>query len=107
MGTNSSLSGFISCETTAVTSALTNWNQTKPDFKVLGHTKTHLGFKMTDTKSLPIPPADEIHREHATVIIVGAGPVGLFLALKLAIKGVDVLVLEAEPTVLQSPRATT
>ncbi|OQV05083.1 FAD binding domain-containing protein [Cladophialophora immunda] len=60
----------------------------------------------TKTSSL-IPPADEISIEHAQVVIVGAGPVGLFLALKLAKAGVDVLVLEAEAQVSQSPRATT
>lgn len=54
-----------------------------------------------------IPSSDEIEYEHAQVIIVGAGPVGLFLALKLAQVGIDVLVLEAEQQVLQSPRATT
>jgi flavin-dependent dehydrogenase len=54
-----------------------------------------------------IPPADEISIENAQVIIIGAGPVGLFLALKLAKAGVDVLVLEAEGQVSQSPRATT
>lgn len=53
------------------------------------------------------PPADIKNYEHATVIIVGAGPVGLFLALKLSQQGVDVLILDSEPHVLQSPRATT
>jgi 2-polyprenyl-6-methoxyphenol hydroxylase-like FAD-dependent oxidoreductase len=53
------------------------------------------------------PPADVPVIEHAKVIIVGAGPVGLFLALKLAKAGIQVIVLEAENAVLQSPRATT
>ena len=54
-----------------------------------------------------VPQGDTIEYQPAQVIIVGAGPVGLFLALKLSMQGVDVLVLEAEPDVLQSPRATT
>jgi 2-polyprenyl-6-methoxyphenol hydroxylase-like FAD-dependent oxidoreductase len=54
-----------------------------------------------------VPAADKISIEHAQVIIVGAGPVGLFAALKLAQGGVDVLLLEADKQVLQSPRATT
>lgn len=53
------------------------------------------------------PAADEIYVEHAQVLIIGAGPVGLFLALKLAKEGIDVLVLESEQQILQSPRATT
>jgi len=43
--------------------------------------------------------------ERHDVIIVGAGPVGLFLGLNLARKGIDVLVLEAEADVVPSPRA--
>jgi NADPH-dependent 2,4-dienoyl-CoA reductase/sulfur reductase-like enzyme len=54
-----------------------------------------------------VPAADTISIEHAAVIIVGAGPVGLLTALKLAKGGIDVLLLEAEKQVLQSPRATT
>ena len=54
-----------------------------------------------------IPQNDEISTQHAEVIVVGAGPVGLFLALKLAKEGIDTIVLEAERQVLQSPRATT
>ncbi|KAK5227432.1 hypothetical protein LTR99_005556 [Exophiala xenobiotica] len=54
-----------------------------------------------------VPAADKMSIEHAQVIIVGAGPVGLFTALKLAQGGVDVLLLEADKQVLQSPRATT
>ncbi|KAH8648251.1 hypothetical protein BGZ61DRAFT_277811, partial [Ilyonectria robusta] len=42
-----------------------------------------------------------------TVLIVGAGPVGLFTALKLAQKGIDVVVIDSEPHVLKSARATT
>ncbi|HLY57943.1 MAG TPA: FAD-dependent monooxygenase [Stellaceae bacterium] len=38
-------------------------------------------------------------------IIVGAGPVGVIAALGLARAGIAVLVLEAEPSVVESPRA--
>jgi 2-polyprenyl-6-methoxyphenol hydroxylase-like FAD-dependent oxidoreductase len=62
---------------------------------------------MPATNPTLIPKPDEIPVEHAQVIIVGAGPVGLFLALKLAQAGIDILVLEAERQILQSPRATT
>ncbi|EXJ67585.1 uncharacterized protein A1O5_09598 [Cladophialophora psammophila CBS 110553] len=62
---------------------------------------------MAAADSVLIPQADEISIENARVVIIGAGPVGLFLALKLAKAGVDVLVLEAEGQVSQSPRATT
>ena len=41
------------------------------------------------------------------VLIVGAGPVGLFLALKLAQKGIKVKVLECESKINESPRAAT
>jgi flavin-dependent dehydrogenase len=53
------------------------------------------------------PAATQTFYEHHSVIIVGAGPSGLFLALKLAQEGIDVLVLEAENEISQSPRATT
>lgn len=39
------------------------------------------------------------------VIIVGAGPVGLFLGLSLAQKGIEVLVLEAQKEIIPSPKA--
>ncbi len=39
------------------------------------------------------------------VVVAGAGPVGLFTALKLARNGVPVIVLEAESEVSKSPRA--
>lgn len=54
-----------------------------------------------------VPPQNEIEYDHATVLIVGAGPVGLFTALKLAQKGIDVVVIDSEPHVLKSARATT
>ncbi|KAI9765810.1 MAG: hypothetical protein M1840_007092 [Geoglossum simile] len=39
------------------------------------------------------------------VVIIGAGPVGLFLGLNLAREGIEVLVLEAEADIVPSPRA--
>jgi 2-polyprenyl-6-methoxyphenol hydroxylase-like FAD-dependent oxidoreductase len=42
---------------------------------------------------------------HTRLLIVGGGPVGLFLALKVGRLGIDVTVTEAEPTVIPSPRA--
>lgn len=39
------------------------------------------------------------------VIIVGGGPVGLFLSLNLARQGIETLVLEAESDIVPSPRA--
>ena len=43
--------------------------------------------------------------EKHDVIIVGGGPVGLFLGLNLVRKGIEVLILEAEGDIVQSPRA--
>ncbi|MGH8229711.1 MAG: FAD-dependent oxidoreductase [Steroidobacteraceae bacterium] len=43
--------------------------------------------------------------ETTEVLVVGAGPVGLLTALALAQVGVDVLVVEAEPELSDSPRA--
>ena len=40
-----------------------------------------------------------------SVLIAGAGPVGLITALGLARAGVEVTVLEAEPRIVESPRA--
>jgi 2-polyprenyl-6-methoxyphenol hydroxylase-like FAD-dependent oxidoreductase len=42
---------------------------------------------------------------HTRLLIVGGGPVGLFLALKVGRLGIDVTVAEAEPTIIPSPRA--
>jgi cation diffusion facilitator CzcD-associated flavoprotein CzcO len=47
------------------------------------------------------PPLDYGHH---SVIIMGAGPTGLFLGLKLAQQGIDVLVLEAEKEIATYPR---
>lgn len=54
-----------------------------------------------------IPEVDQLDIENSAVLIIGAGPVGLLLALKLAKAGIDVMVLEGEREILQSPRATT
>ncbi|KAI4123473.1 MAG: hypothetical protein LQ338_005237, partial [Usnochroma carphineum] len=43
--------------------------------------------------------------EKFDVIIVGGGPVGLFLGLNLVQKGFQVVILEAEPDIVPSPRA--
>src|SRR6266700_1054260 len=40
-----------------------------------------------------------------TVVVAGAGPVGLVTALKLARAGIPVTVVDAEPDILQGPRA--
>jgi 3-(3-hydroxy-phenyl)propionate hydroxylase len=40
-----------------------------------------------------------------SVVVAGAGPVGLVTALGLARAGVEVTVLEAEPAIVESPRA--
>jgi 2-polyprenyl-6-methoxyphenol hydroxylase-like FAD-dependent oxidoreductase len=44
---------------------------------------------------------------HSQVLIVGAGPVGLFLGLKLAQQGIKTTILDAEPEIVKSPRAIT
>lgn len=41
----------------------------------------------------------------STVMIVGAGPVGLFSGLLVAEAGIDVVIFDSEQTILQSPRA--
>jgi 2-polyprenyl-6-methoxyphenol hydroxylase-like FAD-dependent oxidoreductase len=41
----------------------------------------------------------------ADVLIIGAGPVGLFTALRLGQAGVKVLVIEKDPAILQLPRS--
>ncbi len=40
------------------------------------------------------------------VLICGAGPVGLLTAIGLARRGIRVTVIDGEPAVVQSPRAT-
>jgi 2-polyprenyl-6-methoxyphenol hydroxylase-like FAD-dependent oxidoreductase len=44
-------------------------------------------------------------RAMSTVIVVGAGPVGLLTALGLARQDIDVTILDAEPGIIRSPRA--
>jgi 3-(3-hydroxy-phenyl)propionate hydroxylase/6-hydroxy-3-succinoylpyridine 3-monooxygenase len=39
------------------------------------------------------------------IVVIGAGPVGALLALGLAQRGCEVVLLEAEPDVVPSPRA--
>lgn len=47
------------------------------------------------------------HSGHRSVIVVGAGPVGLTLAAELGVRGIDTLVLEANPTTTDNPRCNT
>jgi 2-polyprenyl-6-methoxyphenol hydroxylase-like FAD-dependent oxidoreductase len=42
----------------------------------------------------------------AKVVIVGAGPVGLFLGLKIAQQGIKTIVIDKEVEIVKSPRAT-
>ena len=44
-------------------------------------------------------------KKTSTVIVAGAGPVGILNALGLAQAGIDVTVIERSPTVVESPRA--
>ena len=74
---------------------------------------TRLGFPIYADLSSPSIPHHQIHGTTETmavaskpwVIVVGAGPSGLLLALMLAKKGVEVLVLEASDVLDDSPRA--
>jgi 2-polyprenyl-6-methoxyphenol hydroxylase-like FAD-dependent oxidoreductase len=44
---------------------------------------------------------------HRSVIVVGAGPVGLTLAAELGTRGIDALVLEQNHTTTDNPRCNT
>jgi 3-(3-hydroxy-phenyl)propionate hydroxylase len=52
-----------------------------------------------------VPQSAMTATPRAQVIIIGAGPVGLFLALKIAQQGIKVIVLENETDIVKSPRA--
>lgn len=52
-----------------------------------------------------MPPLPPTTWEKYQVVVAGGGPVGLWLALNLAQKGIEVLVLEGEQELSQSPRA--
>lgn len=58
-----------------------------------------------DIERMSKDEARTVTQEEHDVIIVGGGPVGLFLGLTLAQKGIDVLILEAEADIVPSPRA--
>ena len=51
-----------------------------------------------------LQPDEREYQKHE-IIIVGGGPVGLFLGLILAQKGIEVLIWEAEADIVPSPRA--
>jgi 2-polyprenyl-6-methoxyphenol hydroxylase-like FAD-dependent oxidoreductase len=52
-----------------------------------------------------MPPLPPTTWEKHQIVVAGGGPVGLWLALNLAQKGIEVLVLESEQELSQSPRA--
>jgi NADPH-dependent 2,4-dienoyl-CoA reductase/sulfur reductase-like enzyme len=54
---------------------------------------------------VPPPSVIVVTTMPTRLLIVGGGPVGLFLALKVGRLGIDVTVAEAEPTIIPSPRA--
>jgi ribulose 1,5-bisphosphate synthetase/thiazole synthase len=72
--------------------------------------RAHQKPKETPTRSIIVAMSDLEATENAypraQVIIVGAGPVGLFLALKIAQQGIKTMVIEAEAEIVPSPRAT-
>jgi 2-polyprenyl-6-methoxyphenol hydroxylase-like FAD-dependent oxidoreductase len=51
------------------------------------------------------PQTDINNATSADVIVVGAGPVGLILALKLGIQGISTIVIEKHAGILRAPRA--
>lgn len=50
--------------------------------------------------SILVAPLLSMSYPHTSLLIVGGGPVGLFLALKVGGLGIDVIVTEAEPTII-------
>ena len=48
----------------------------------------------------------EHSHDRAQVLVVGAGPAGLFLALKIAQAGIKTVIIESEAAIVRSPRAT-
>ena len=71
---------------------------------------------MSNSYVQPAPPADSpgqrdsgaaTHPKDAAVIVAGGGPVGMTLALDLAQRGVEVLVLEQSATTTDNPRCNT
>lgn len=51
------------------------------------------------------PRKDIDNATNADIIIVGAGPVGLLLALKLGLQGISTIVIEKHKGILKAPRA--
>lgn len=52
-----------------------------------------------------LAPLDNMYPTEAQVIVVGAGPVGLFTALLLHHRGVDVVIVERQKALYPLPRA--
>jgi 2-polyprenyl-6-methoxyphenol hydroxylase-like FAD-dependent oxidoreductase len=61
----------------------------------------------TPLKDVPLSAttATQEDEPRAQVVIVGAGPVGLFLGLKIAQQGIKVIVMDCETEIVKSPRA--
>jgi 2-polyprenyl-6-methoxyphenol hydroxylase-like FAD-dependent oxidoreductase len=51
------------------------------------------------------PRKDIDNATNADIIIVGAGPVGLLMALKLGLQGISTIVIEKHKEILKAPRA--
>jgi len=61
----------------------------------------------TPLKEVPMTATTKTLEEipKTQVLIVGAGPVGLFLGLKISQQGIKTLVIDQETDVVKSPRA--
>ena len=61
----------------------------------------------TPLKDVPVSAttATQEERPHTQVLIVGAGPVGLFLGLKIAQQGIKTTVIDCETDIVKSPHA--